>query len=305
MKVKQIIVIALCLIVCALFTGCSSSISIYRTEVASGQYTIGVDIYASKEDRMVLESNGASLKNYLQTLSNVCEVTENGGMFSLTEDSDGNLYGTFSIAVDGSYVVNEDYSSQMDVGFFFNTYTIKFKNPLDKFKNDYKNGSSDLLLMEVILDGKGSLKSFAEYFGVDKSIADGLVLNFLVKTRMLYQSDAPTELVLTQKYFKWTTTVAGEDGYIEYSVKRINSWVWYALAVVIGIVLVLILWLASKKSKKQPALDDQSVIERLRIMRKNVPSNAKIVTPPPPTPSDEDVFEGAEQEVVVDNKDNE
>ena len=69
MKIKKIIILALCLIVCALFTGCSSSVSVYRTEVTDGMYTIGVDIYASKTDRVILEKNGASLKSYIYALA--------------------------------------------------------------------------------------------------------------------------------------------------------------------------------------------------------------------------------------------
>ncbi len=297
MKIKKIIVLALCLILCVLFTGCSSSVSVYRTEVTDGAYTIGVDIYASKMDRAVLEKNGANLKDYLYAIAEACEVNENGGSFALDEDANGNIYATLAISVDGTYVKNEDYSYKETTGFFFNTYTIRYKNPLDKFKNDYKNGSSDLVLMKVILEGKGNLKSFTEYFGVDKSIADDLVLNFLVKTRMLYEANVPTEYVLTQKFFKWSTTVSGEDGYIEYSVKRINSWVWYTLAIIIGLALVFVLWLVSKKSKAQPVLDDQTELERMRVMSKNVPRNARIVTPPPPTPKDSEVFEESGAEV--------
>ena len=297
MKIKKIIALALCLLICALFTGCSSYVSVYRSEVLEDSYNIGVDIYADKDDRAVLESNGARLKNYLNQLCEVCEVVEHGGAFSITEDKVGNLYATLTIATDFTYVDREDLTAVESKGFLFNTYTIKFKNPLDKFKNAYKNGvpkpskGSDMYLMWVILYGEGKLKSFTDYFDVEKSYADGLVLNFLLKTRMLYQSDAQIELVLTQKYFKWTTTVGSEDGYIEYTVKRINSWVWYALAVVIGGVLVLILWLVARKSKKVPQIDDQTEIERIRVMRKNVPPTARVVTPPPPRPTDTELFD--------------
>ena len=297
MKIKKIIALALCILICALFTGCSSYVSVYRSEVLDDSYNIGVDVYADKDDIAVLESNGAKLKNYLNQLCEVCEVAEHGGRFSITEDGAGNLYATLTIATDSTYVDKDDITTVESKGFFFNSYTIKFKNPLDKFKNAYKNGlakpskGSDMYLMWVILYGEGTLKSFTDYFDVEKSYADGLVLNFLLKTRMFYQSDAKVELVLTQKYFKWSSTVAGEDGYIEYTVKRINSWVWYALAVVIGSILVLILWLVARKSKKVPQIDDQPEIERIRVMRKNVPPSARVVTPPPPRPTDTELFD--------------
>ncbi|MBO5223592.1 MAG: hypothetical protein J6C23_03675 [Clostridia bacterium] len=298
MKIRHVIIAVMLAVVCVLFTGCSSYVSVYRTPVGNGMYTVSVDVYADKNDMDVLEKNGASLQSYLGLLVKTCSATDNGGQYSVVKDGAGNLYATLMVSAYSSDLINDDYSSAKTQGFFFNTHTIRFKNPLDTMKNAYKNGmdkkpdkgSADYLVW-VLLNGEGALKSFTEYFGVDKSFADELVLNFLVKTRMLYESDSATvDYLLTQKYFKWTTTVEGADGYIEYRVMGINSWVWYLTAMILGLIVVLIVWLVARKRKEQPALRDDTELEKMRAMKNNIPPNARVVTPPPPKPSDGEIF---------------
>lgn len=303
MKIRRILIAVMLAVVCLLFTGCSSYVSVYRNQLSDDAYTSSVDVFAAKSDIDVLESNGGSVKAYLNSLMNACEVNERGGEYAITEDGDGNLYVTFAISVDSSYIEDEDYSVTKTEGFFFHSYKLRFKNPLDKLKNAFKNGmdqkpakGSDMYLVWVLLNGEGTLKSFTEYFGVDKSIADKLVLNFLLKTRMLYESSAKTEYVLNQKYFKWTTTVESNDGYIEYTVKGANSWVWYAAAVVLGLIVLLVLWLIARKSKKTPKLCDNTELERMRAMSRNGAANARVSAPPPPKQPNKDVFEDGESE---------
>ncbi len=300
MKIRNIIVALIMAIVCLLFTGCSSYVSVYRTDVTGDTYTCAIDIFASKDDLAVLESKNRKMEEYLGLLANACNVAENGGVLEIIKDEEGNLYGSFVINVDASSISKDEYSVNKEEGFFFNTHTIRFKNPLDKFKDAYKNGisskpakSNHLYLIWVILHGEvGIVDSFSNYFGVEQSIANELALNFLIKTHMLYTSDAPTEYVLTQKYFKWTTTVESADGYVEYTVKSVNSWAWYVLAIVIGYLVALVLWLIARKSKKQPQLVDNTELEKLRMLKNSVPPHAKVVTQNAPNPPDTEVFDG-------------
>ena len=301
MKTRKIIIVALCLLVCFL-TGCSSYVSVYTTQVSVDTYTVAVDVFASIDDLKKIENNGAKLENYLTALADECGVTDEGSTLSVDKDGNGNLYATFVLNVDESDIKRDEVTTKRTQGFLLDTYTIRFKNPLDRFKNAYNDGinekpkkGTDLYLVWVILYGEGNLKSFSEYFSVDKSIASDLSLNFLLKTRMLYTSNAKTEYVLTKKYFKWTTKVSASDGYIEYTVKSVNSWAWYVLAIALGVGVTVTLYLISKKSKKKPSLKDESVLERTRAMNKNVPKNARVEPPPPSKVSDSEIFDENEK----------
>ncbi len=297
-KIRAIILSVLLICVSVLFSGCSSYVSVYRTEVNDGTYTCSIDIYADHADVEILEKDSVgTFEGYINTLIEECGKNEYGIQSYAKKDKSGNYYITIAVTADSGFVKNEDRTVKTTKGLFFNSNVVRFKNPLDRFKNAYKNGltekpqkGTDMYFVWVLLNGTGSLKSFSEYFGVDESFADQLVLNFYLKTRMLSTSSAPTEYLLAKRYFKWTTTVSTEDGYIEYTVQTVNSWVWYATAILIAGAVALVLFLVARKSKRMPALKDDSEIERLRVMRKTVPPNAKIVQPPQPIPEDERIF---------------
>lgn len=294
MKIKHIIAV-LVVLACLLFTGCSSSVSVYTTKVTDGYYNCGVDLFVAKTDIDYLESNseGRSVENYLSLLASTCGVYENT---TIVKDKDGNVY--LSLITTTDSVKREEYSTKIERGLFFHKVEITFKNPLDELKKSYYNGISekpqkgtDTYLVYLILNGEGNLQSFTDYFNVDKSIADDLTLNFLLKTRPFYSSSAPQEYVLSSKYFKWTSTMKNDGEYIVYTRYVANAWPWFLLALIVGGAVVVVLLIITKKSKAQPSLVDTTEIERIRTMKKSVPANARIVKTPTPIPDEDKVFE--------------
>lgn len=280
MKIKRIVISLILALMCLVFTGCSSYISVYSTKVTNDYYNQGVDLFVSKQDAQMLETNSeGDVKTYLSLLASTCGVSDST---NIVTDKDGNIY--LSLSVQTSSVHREEVEKQVEKGFFLNKVHIRFKNPLDRLKKAYYEGISekpgkgtDTYLVYVILNGEGALKSFADYFNVSSDIADDLTLNFLLKTRSFYSSSAPIEYVLTSKFFKFSTTMKGEDGYITYTRYTANSWPWFVLAIIVGLVVVVVLLLITSKSKQEPILIDKTELERIRTMRKSVPRGAKII----------------------------
>lgn len=293
MKIKRIIAV-LVVLACLLFTGCSSYVSVYTTKVTDDYYNCGVDLFVAKTDIDYLESNSdGSVENYLTLLISTCGVYDNT---TIVKDKDGNVY--LSLITTTDSVKREEYSTKIDRGLFFHKVEITFKNPLDELKNLYYNGiiekpqkGTDTYLVYLILNGEENLKSFTDYFNVDKSIADDLTLNFLLKTRPFYTSSAKEEYVLASKYFKWTSTMKNDGEYITYTRYAANSWPWFLLALILGGAVVGVLLIVAKKSKAQPSLVDTTEIERIRTMKKSVPPNARIVKTSTPIPDESKVFE--------------
>ena len=296
MKIRRILALVLFALTCLLFTGCSSYVNVYTTQTLSDSYVCSIDVYVSSADARAIEGNsGKKVSTYLRRLVEVCGAEY---ISTLTVDESDNIYLNTTASVDAASLKRENYKTQVQEGLFFNKVTVSFDNPLNAYKDAYKNGlttkpskGSELYFVYVILYGDEGLADFSSYFGVDKSIADDLSLAFLLKTRTLYNSDSDVEFLGMSKYFKWSTTVNEANGTVTYTRYSVNSLPWFVVAIIAGVAVVLIIFFATLKSKAKPLLVDRSEIERIRSMRKHIPSNAKIVTPPKPNPSDSQLFD--------------
>ena len=294
MKIKQVAIAFILALVCVFFTGCASYVNVYTTKNTSDYYTCAVDVYVDKTEASALEEHSeGSVKTYLSRLASVCGVADS---CSMDEDENG-IYFTFSAMVETSQLKREEYTTTVEKGLFFNKVQVSFKNPLDRFKDAYLNGvtevperGTDMYLVYVILNGEGNLSSFSDYFGVGREFAEDLSINFLVKTRTLYTSDAQTEYVLATKYFKWSSTLSEDGGYITYTATSVNTWPWFLLAGILGVAVVVILLLIAKKSKKEAHLEDFTDLETKRMLKKILPPGAKI-RQVKPMPTDEKLFD--------------
>jgi len=155
------------------------------------------------------------------------------------------------------------FESKVDRGLFFTDVKIKGKNPFDIIRS-CEDGTLDKNYNDVskifftIKHGDGDFKPIQEYYPA----LSGFDLNKLElfffkegKTYMTQSNSDYEESVDYKKFYAWETTygeiMAGQTKDVEYSYKVASSIGWYLIALLVGIVVVVVLWLVRRKSKER------------------------------------------------------
>ena len=320
------------LMIAVLLMGCSGTVTVAKSEYSGSNYSYEISINIPKETVELLENGTGgddgdnketvstadvvtrSVKEYMKQLSELC------GVDIYEHDYKNGAYSyKAQIIADQELFANPPPSSEWkkQKGLFFNTYTVTMRNPFAEAFELYGKGkptyqSKDSLDYIVYLISAGSkddcLLPFHEYFSVDKKIADGVVFEFLLQRRMLMQADADIKIFNESDYFCFSSSVADTDGIVTYTFKSVNSYVWYITFILLGAIVATVLYLVARKRKTQPALNDETELEKKRLAFKKMRSQGGHGMTPPSNPSlrrDADPFGKDNTEKSVDPFDEE
>ena len=272
-KFKSVI-LALTVCVIALFsTGCSG---LYVSQTTSNNsistYQVSFEISKATVYELQTLSNGYSLARYFEDL---CSVSGMTGILSETTDG----YSFIASISESKDWLGGQKSTTVQDGLFFKTVKVKMENPLARLYEKYKDGTAQLKpgtaesVVYYITYGKTEngvqvLKPFTEAFGVDKTIFDGVVLNYLLQKRWGMSTETGKRNLLLYGDAYCYSVNAGQDGMVEFTYLAPIGWHWYTLIAVLGILVAVVLLIVNRKhAKKVGALEDCRQIERLRLVK--------------------------------------
>ena len=268
---KKIIVLFLLVLTCFTFCACGATVDCYYYSDALGtRYTY----YVRLNDTLVTElENNAVMRTSTQkwTLSDwFSAFSKLTGLSYYGQETENNEQ-VFIIVKEVYEDESEDNESEeeleytMEWGFFQNKYICKQDNPFNGLRNDYASAPGDSPLGIIRSGGSGmvngekvTLPSFTGAFpdAMGKDLSD-INLNFCwVSDRIQPINGKEIEPIsyMDSRYVVWEGKFDYENRTVEYYYYVPNPLGWYVVIGCLGILAVVIVLLATRKSKKQPRM---------------------------------------------------
>lgn len=284
-KIKSVTFALILCLIAFVFGGCGATVNVAVSEYTSKDnlYTVEIKMPTSLEKELISENKNRSVEKYLNALSNQCgldatvtRIAKNGEVsFSII------FYASTNFLTENN---TEGHSVTKTDGFFFDTYTFRMKNPLERLADIATNGNSVTTtntaeyVAYVIANGKNSLLPIDEYFSIDGVRGKDIALYYLFQRRNLMQSDAQVALYNANDYYVFSTSLKEDGKEVVYSRKTPNSVAWYGLCITIGFIVTGLILLVTIKGKKKGVVVDKTVYEQKRLAyRKTRNANARIV----------------------------
>ncbi|MBQ8882100.1 MAG: hypothetical protein IJY70_01755 [Clostridia bacterium] len=151
---------------------------------------------------------------------------------------------------------------EFEWGFFNHKYTYKVASPYNDLYDEYNGTPAQGGLMYVLKNGydytvasKEDLPPLAEVFpAIASEDMTKLGLDFYWANSKIEAINGQTYGSGTSKYSYWEGKFDGQDRYFEYNYYVVNPLGWYVVILGIGIALVVILLIATRKSNRKPQM---------------------------------------------------
>lgn len=201
-----------------------------------------------------------TLASYFQCFEDVTGVD-----YSLAERTESGMDYWFSSYVPRSEVDSDSSDSDYEVeyGFFQNKIICTTKNPVSGVGSAYESAQQGSgTLYDVLANGYSelgvTLPAFEEAFPAATGMAKSdISFTFLWQISGVESPDG--ELITDEygnEYVKWTATYNTETHDVTYYYYTVNSLGWYVVILGIGIVVTVIVFIATKKRKETPKMEE-------------------------------------------------
>ncbi len=229
------------------------------------------EIESTAADNQTLLNGGKwTLLAYFESLAEVCGWNVSGQKkqpFVSTTDE----YTTYTFRILQPHSASDDEDDEenssltklVDKGFYFTTVTYSQPNPLYESYKNYRDGTAqERTITYVLKNGFGNCPALETVFPSLAGALDNVTLNFYWRADGIDAVDGSEVFINGKRYLKWT--VSDDNTSVAYSYRRPNPVGWYVTVALIGIVVTVIIILATRKSKKQPKMVDERQIKPQR-----------------------------------------
>ena len=282
---KKIVAVAFILITAVMLCGCGASVECYYYSDSLGtsyryRLVIPTALKQNIESSAKTRANGTTkytFDSYLGELAKVRGLTYEASfvdgantVYSLylfvehntdNEDSNGEQESSGSGPVDFEW------------GFFSHKYTYKMANPFNGLYDEYTNSPAEGGLMYVLKYGyKEDLPALTEVFPAIKSQdMTAMGLDFYWFDSKMVAVNGETYGTGSNKYSYWQGKFDSEYRYLEFNYFTPNPLGWYVVILAVSVALIVILFIATRKSKAKPKM------KKLTPMRTPYDTSPKII----------------------------
>ena len=264
---KKIVALAFIILTAFALVGCGARVECYYYSDSLGteyHYRVVVPptLQNTVESTAKVKGDGTkyTIASYLSELAFVRGLTYEG-KFTQDGNSVYSIYLFIENADEEDSAVNAQQPT-FEWGFFTNKYTYKTASPFNGLYDEYNGTPTPGGLIDVLKNGydyqvatKEDLPGLVEVFPALASVdLTQFGLDFYWVNSKIEAINGTTSISGRTKYSYWEGKFDGQDRYFEYNYVVANPLGWYVVILGIGVIAIIVLFLLSKKNKKQPQM---------------------------------------------------